>query len=367
MMKHIGSTIACLALIAACGTPESVDEPIGAISDLQNDIVATDTPEDDPQMVERDPTPLNVAFYNVENLFDTHDDPDTRDEDFLPTSEKIWTDDRYDDKLSKLSEVLSTLFASTSSNPDIIGLCEIENEAVVADLMKTGKLANTPYSIVHFESPDKRGIDVALAYNSDVFTLVEAEAIEIILPDIGTPNTRDVLYVHGKTAGNSDLHFFVNHWPSRREGQVESEPRRVHVAEMVKAKIDDIKAGDADANIFMMGDFNDYPNNISMTEAIGTDRGEMVNLALDLDNNNEGSYNYRGDWGMLDQFIVSPGIEAGTNGIGMRTEMQIFREDFVMFYDKKYDEYKPNKTYGGPNYYGGYSDHLAVYITLEIE
>ena len=314
--------------------------------------------------------PLNVAFYNVENLFDTADDPAKEDEEWLPSSEKAWSTTRFNKKLSDLAAVLDTLFPTAEGNPHLMGFCEVENAEVVAQLAE--RLGN--YEVVHFESPDVRGIDVALAYDPAVFTPTYQEALNVTLPNPERPFTRDILYVKGEARGKTSLHVFVNHWPSRRGGAEESEPKRMLAATTLRAKIDSIQAAEPDANILVMGDFNDYPDNASIVEGMGAqpnrtdDATELVNLSAAIDARDEGTYNYKGDWGALDQFMVSQSLFDGRNGLQPgQEEAGVYKEDWILYHDTARNEYKPSRTYGGPNYYGGFSDHLPIFLRLEVK
>lgn len=306
-------------------------------------------------------------FYNVENLFDTINTPGKKDEAFLPDSEKKWNSERYFDKLDKLATVLTH---PSENNPLFFGLVEIENRNVVLDLIQTGRLAETKYRVVHHESPDVRGIDVALAYDHERFKLMYDEAIDLSIAGEPDYKTRDILYVKGLLKDSLDLHLFVNHWSSRRGGATASEYKRINAAETLLFKTDSIRKTDANAKIIIMGDFNDYPTNKSIREVLGADvasnASNFVNLMLPMHEEDQGSYNYRGDWGMLDQFIVSPSLVAPKEGLHIKESRAFLIDDdqFMHFFDN--GEKTPAKTYGGPNYYGGYSDHLAIYGYLKV-
>lgn len=307
-----------------------------------------------------------ILFYNVENLFDTINDPQTNDDEFTPEGSKKWNSKRYEDKLSKLSEVITT---PSKNNPLFIGLAEIENRFVVLDLIQTGKLANTKYRIAHFNSPDQRGIDVALAFDLERFFLLHSEAIPVKIKGNDDFKTRDILYVKGLLKDSVELHLFVNHWSSRRGGQKESEHKRILAAKTLKNKSDSILSIDPDANIIFMGDFNDYPTNTSIVEILEaksidkSSGNEFVNLVAPQHAEGRGTHNYRGKWGVLDQIMISPSLKEGTT-IGIKDiEAHILYEDFLLYEHPSGDK-SPSKTYGGPNYYGGYSDHLAIYTFL---
>lgn len=311
--------------------------------------------------------PLEVVFYNVENLYDTFDDPLIDDNEFLPDSANKWTMDRYQKKLVDLAKVLKV--TSQDGLPEVIGLCEIENRRVVEELMATAPLNEAKWKVVHEESPDKRGIDVALAYNPSRLKELHHEKIRFSFDQDPETTTRDILYV--KFLSRKDtLHFFVNHWPSRRGGQGPSESKRLKAANMLLGKTDSILAIHPKAKIIVMGDFNDYPNNRSMTEVLNcapTSNGKLTNLTHSFHEQGFGTYNYKGEWGMLDQFIVSNGLLSASKGyFTTPTTVSIVKEEWMLFKEEG-KESAPSKTYGGPNYYGGYSDHLPIRMTISVK
>jgi len=308
-----------------------------------------------------------IVFYNVENLFDTIDDPNTTDEEFLPNGKNKWTSDRYQVKLNHIVEALTLNLAE---NPVIIGFSEIENGNVVMDVAKTGRLAKTRYQLAHKESPDTRGIDVALLYDSDRFKPTVITNLAVQLDSVPGFKTRDILYVQGELKGKKRLHIFVNHWPSRREGQKESEHKRRRAAEVARQKIDEILKADPKANIILMGDFNDHPNDLSVEQTLKakqvTDtKADLVNLLYDDHLAGKGTHNYKGEWGVLDQFIVSSTFYNGKKGLKIADkDAKIVYEEILLFTQKDGSK-KPSTTYGGPNYYGGYSDHLPIMLLLK--
>jgi predicted extracellular nuclease len=312
----------------------------------------------------RNDPPVTVVFYNVENLFDTINSPGVMDEDFTPAGKYKWTSERYAKKLQDLAKVLSE--ATAPALPSVIGLCEVENRKVVEELLATGGLRKGKYKLVHEDSPDARGIDVAFAFRPDVMRLLHHEAIRYGFDFDPGVTTRDILYV--KTlAGSDTLHFFVNHWPSRRGGAEESEPRRLVPAGIVRQRSDSLMGIDATARIIIMGDFNDYPGSPSISDALRAApalQSGLTNLTYNFQMMGKGTYNYRGEWGMLDQFIVSDGLLNATSGLyATDTAVTIFSPDWLLHTDKE-GNVSPNRTYGGPNYYGGYSDHLPIVLTL---
>jgi len=308
---------------------------------------------------------ISIGFYNVENLFDTFDDPEKDDDEFLPSSDREWTPERYTDKVVKLSTVISKL---GNSLPTIVGLCEVENKDVVVDLTKSNALKKGNYGIVHYDSPDMRGIDVGLIYRKDNFKVIYSKPIAVNLPEPERP-TRDILYVKGKVKRGPELHIFVNHWPSRWGGADESEFKRIIAAGTLKTNIDSIIGTDPDAMIISMGDFNDYPYNKSISKILNADSlnssSTLVNLMAGLEKEHRGSYNYRGDWGFLDQIIVTRTLTDNEipDIVSSSTKPYFFEE--MVYIDENYGDVKPNRSYGGTTYYAGYSDHLPVYTILK--
>ena len=292
---------------------------------------------------------LFSVFYNVENLFDTIDNPNTRDNEFLPKSEKKWDTYRYNYKLNQLDKVFSEIIKKENENrlPDIIGLCEVENKLVIDDLLKTETFKNHTYKIIHKQSPDGRGIDCALLVD-EKFEVLNSDFIKINNP-IESRATRDIVFGKLKFK-NQIINVFVNHWPSRWGGQEASNHKRVFVAEVLRKYIDN-NTLESDFNL-IMGDFNDYPTNESLAEVLVKD--DLVNLMSKSNVSGRGSYNYRGNWDWLDQIIVSQDdfklISFGA-----------FEEDFMMYTNKKGEVY-PNRFFGGNNWYAGFSDHLPVFL-----
>ena len=310
-----------------------------------------------------------ILSYNVENLYDTINDPNTADDEFTPEGENNWTPERYKNKLEKLADAISGF---DEKNPIIVGLGEVENAAVVADLMKTGKLGNTKYNYVHYESPDKRGIDCALLYDTERVKILDKRKLAVTMVDKVDFFTRDVLYIKAELMNNKIIHVFVNHWPSRREGQVESEPKRIAAAKVVRAEIDKLLAADKNANILVMGDFNDFPTDKSIKEilkAVGQKdlktADQMVNLFWEAQANDEGTMVHDRKWDVLDQMIVSSGFFKNIGNIGIEKNTANIGRIDKLLYTYKDGSQKPSSTYGGPKYYGGYSDHLPVYLLLK--
>ncbi|WP_139249781.1 endonuclease/exonuclease/phosphatase family protein [Mariniphaga anaerophila] len=309
---------------------------------------------------------MTVVFYNVENLFDVENEPGKSDGEFTPDGQKNWDETRYQKKLSDISNVISGI--NEGDLPEIVGLCEVENEKVVRDLVQTGLLAKGNYEVVHHESPDFRGIDCALAYRPEEFKVLSHSAVPVSFEDDPNPATRDILYVKGRTRNREEFHVFVNHWPSRIGGVDKTEPKRVAVARVLKSKIDSVMSRNAKAHIIVMGDMNDDPDKKSLSEVLGanapsTPDAVLVNLMFPDFNNGKGTYNYRGNWNMLDNMIVSPGLLDSKGFRCVEEKGHIFHEEW-MEHRSRNKEMSPNRTYGGPNYYGGVSDHFPVYFRL---
>lgn len=304
-----------------------------------------------------------VMFYNVENLFDTQDDPSTDDGDFTPTGKLKWNDERYRTKLEHIAEVVSGVDAV---GPALVGLCEVENETVLRDLMKQSFFREKKYAFVHRDSPDERGIDVALLYRKGIFQPSHTRFFQVPLQE-ANDKTREILYVRGALE-KEEIHVFVNHWPSRSKGQQESEPDRLSAARVVKLRTDSILNLDPMARIVIMGDLNDHPDDKSVREVLGATSpqaaGVLVNTMWNMAERKEGSHYYKGEWGALDQVIVSKAMLTATSGWKLEGEGRAWKQPLVLFTDRDGNA-RPNRTYVGEDYKGGYSDHLPVFISLK--
>lgn len=309
---------------------------------------------------------FRVGFYNVENLFDLKDDPEKLDDDFTPAGKQQWTQKRYATKLGQIAQVMNAL-----DLPAVMGFCEIENTGVLEDVAKEKELSTAAYRAISYESPDLRGIDVGMLYDENRFVLLNSNPLRVEFPLWLEPEgytSRDILHVELlHTSTQEVFHFFVNHWPSRRGGAEASEHRRLWVAAHLRRAVDKILSANPLEKIIIMGDFNDEPLNRSVSHGLGTlaitDQQQVPSLLynpfLAIDNSVAGSYNYRDEWNVLDQ-IMYAGLQVPSNwemsGFG------IFSADWLL-----YEGTKPNRTYGGPNYYGGYSDHLPVFLDVRRE
>jgi hypothetical protein len=307
-------------------------------------------------------------FYNVDNLFDTQNDLQKEDDEFLPDGRRHWTKTRFFQKINHISQVI--LAAGEGDYPSVIGLCEIENQNVLESLLFYTPLGKLDYQIIHKESPDNRGIDVAFLYRKNKFKPIRYEAVPVTNPRDNNFKTRDILYVKG-VIGKDTVHFFVNHWPSKFGGIGVTKPLRALAASILRLKTDSLLSLNNRSNIIIMGDFNDSPSDISVKEVLGAKSpGEIISsnslydLALPYAQKGKGTNKYRGKWFMIDQIIVSGNL---LNGKRLKTSpglFQIFSPDFLFENDKTNLGKKPNRTYSGYKYHGGFSDHLPVLLDL---
>lgn len=306
-----------------------------------------------------------VAFYNLENLFDTADAQHTLDDDFTPNGSKKWTPRRYQKKLQKLAKTISKIGkASTGQPPVLVGVAEVENKTVVQDLLATAPLSDYNYHYIHYDSPDERGIDNALLYNQDNFKVIYSEPIALLLySESGQRDTtRDILYVHGELNGE-EVHVFVNHWPSRRNGDQQTDHKRIQAAHTINEYMKGIELQLNDPNYIIMGDFNDGPSSTSVQTLMGNNR--LYNPMEKLTTPGRGSANYKRRWSLFDQIIVSHNFLNFEKGTHSFTEANIFDEAFLAENKGKYKG-SPRRTYVGRRYVGGFSDHFPVYVQLKL-
>jgi predicted extracellular nuclease len=304
-----------------------------------------------------------IAFYNIENLFDTHNDPFTNDDDFLPTSDKRWTQKKYDRKIYKIGSVISQIGTDENTTPPVIvGLAEVENKRVLKDLLASKDLQSINYDYVHYNSLDERGIDVALIYNKDVFTVNSSETFNIFITDEDgeIDFTRDVLLVSGMLGGE-EIHIIVNHWPSRREGEEASSYKRVLAAQKNIEVVNRLKQENPNSKIIVMGDFNDNPDDDSVEELVAG--ANLYNPMQNLRSIDKGSLNHDFNWNVFDQIMVSINfLETKPNTLKF-SDANIFDSKFLTQYNGKYKG-QPYRTFVGKKYKGGFSDHFPVFIEL---
>ena len=312
---------------------------------------------------------LFAASWNLENLFDTVHDSLKNDEEFLPDSIKHWDNQKLEKKLYNLSRVIRSM--NSNRGPDILGVVEVEHQALL-DSMISKFLPGMNYSTAYLESPDSRGIDNGLIYRNNLFHLLSVTGDTIHLPD-GYP-TRLILGVTLLDSNNDTLFVFVNHWPSRRGGETESQINRITAAEVLKKNTDKILSHNPGSCIMIMGDFNDEPTNNSILNVLKAQPllcdtlpgnykeitpDELYNLAYQAYNEGLGTYKYRNDWNMLDQIIVSNDILIGEKIQYICGSFTIYKPDFIVEQKGRYAG-SPFPTYGGNRYLGGYSDHFPV-------
>lgn len=313
-----------------------------------------------------------IAFYNLENLYDTVNNPNVDDEEFLPTGVRNYNSAIYWNKMDKLSLVISQL--GTTINPDgpaLLGVAEIENDTVLTDLVHTARLKNRNYKIVHYNSPDVRGVDVALLYNPKYFTVDTSKNLFVLLPS-GSKDafyTRDILWVQGKLDGEI-IHVYVNHWPSRSGGEERSIPARAAAASVVKKHTDSILQKDPNAKIIIMGDLNDDPVSPSLT-AILKAKGNLnevrqrgiYNPWMDLYKKGIGTLAYQDAWGLFDQILISEAWLSKNQTGYYFAKQYIFNKEFMVENQGRYKGY-PMRTWDGMTYRGGYSDHFPTYLVM---
>jgi predicted extracellular nuclease len=313
---------------------------------------------------------IRIMFYNVENLFDIYDDSLKQDDDFLPESYKHWDYKRFNDKLNKLCKVI--IAVGGWEPPEVIGLCEIENIYILDKLVNDTPLSRFEYGIVHRDSPDPRGIDVALLFRKDKIIPLQWNFHNIDFPWDHLKKTRDILYFKGLVPGNDTLHVFVNHWPSRQGGELETEAYRVFVASVLKGRVDSVFSINKKSKIIITGDFNDEPENRSIAYTLSAgfnmdsiESDKLYNLSYNMTGDKKsGTYKYKFNWEIFDQFIVSGAL---INTPKLKTsfkDIHIFSADFLFEDDDIYSGIRPYRTYRGYTYTGGFSDHLPVYLDL---
>ena len=308
----------------------------------------------------------NIVFYNVENLFDTWDDPETADEEFTPLNERHWTRERFEAKIKMIYKTLITV--GSGQFPDIIGLAEVENIWVIEQLISKTPLNQIPYGIIHKESPDPRGIDVALLFRKDRVNPLDFEFIPIASMGKYFFKSRDILHFTGEIE-KEKIHFFVNHWPSRSGGYIETKEKRNITARIVRQSLDSLYFKNPDANILLMGDFNATPKEKCFTNILkalpypgNNDPSFLINLSTSWTKNADGTIRNGGQWETFDQIIIS-------NNLLSNKVLQIDLEqsgicnfDFLLEPDPNFLGKKPFRTYLGPKYHGGTSDHLPVKV-----
>lgn len=306
---------------------------------------------------------FRVMTYNVENLFDTRHDTLKNDDEFLPEGERKWDSRKYWDKLQKIAKVIAAV--GEEQLPDLVALCEVENDSCLTDLTQRSVLRRAGYRYVMTQSRDVRGVDVALLYQPARFRPLLVENIDVHPEEIGQKPTRDILHVTGLLQSSDTLDVYVCHMPSRGGGKEETEPFRIHTASMLRTSVDVILKERKLPHVLIMGDFNDYPHDRSLSQVLKAQRpaegkgnpspNDLYNLSYEI---KPGTYRYQGEWNTLDHLIVT--------GNMLPAHGRIFMPEWLLEKDNTYGGYKPFRTYQGPRYLGGYSDHLPVFADLNL-
>lgn len=314
--------------------------------------------------------PALIGFYNLENLYDTIDSPDSDDAEFLPASPKQWGTSRYNRKLERLGSVIAAMGKDLHPNGlAILGVCEVENKKVVEDLVNHPVLAARNYKVVHEDSPDRRGVDVALIHDPKIFKVYAHRSYRLTMPDAPEFRTRDQLLVSGILDGDT-THVIVAHWPSRRGGEKRSMPNRAAAGDLGRHIIDSLFQRDPGARIIYMGDLNDDPVNKSITQHLRASGDRkvakekvMFNAMHEPYQKGIGTLAWRDNWNLFDQIIISPSILNGTNGSYRLHGVRVFNEPYLRQQDGNFAGY-PFRNFVGDTFQDGYSDHFPVFMVL---
>ena len=314
-----------------------------------------------------------IGFWNLENLYDTLNDQWKNDEDFTPVGLYAWNGERYRTKLQNLSYAIAQMGKEqTGDGLALLGLCEVENRMVVEDLVNTPELKSRKYKIVHIEGPDARGVDPSFIYNPKYFKVTESLAYPVTLVTDSAHKTRDILVVSGLFLGEP-LSVLVNHWPSRRGGELSSRPNRNRAGELARHIADSITATDSTAKVIIMGDLNDDPINESVKLKIGTVARTELAMSAKYYNPMEklykqgiGSLAWQDSWNLFDQIIVNHRLVPGNYSTWQFYGVRVFNTSFLSS-DLPSEKGYPFRTFAGAKYLGGYSDHFPVYIFLAKE
>lgn len=319
---------------------------------------------------------LYVSHWNLENLFDTIDDAQTNDEEFVASSAKEWSDERLDKKMYNLSRVIRSM--NDGNGPDLMGVCEAEHQYLL-DTLISKFLSDKPFKTAYLESPDYRGIDNGIIYNSDKLKLLSLSADTV---DIGAGMATRLILGGTFLFENTDtIYFFVNHWPSRRGGEEKSEGKRIQAAKTLRQRVEFLLSKNQNRNIIAVGDFNDEPTNVSITEYLKAqpffcdsinvevykeDKStDLFNLSYKSWFDGDGSYKYKDDWNMIDQIIISKNLLIGNEINYICNTFEVFKPSLMVTRTGKFQG-TAFPTYGGSRYLGGYSDHFPVAAKFKI-
>lgn len=314
--------------------------------------------------------PAVIGFYNIENLFDTIDQPEVQDEEFLPNGVNQWTGERYMMKLHNMAKVIGELATDIHPRgPALLGLSEVENRSVVEDLVRTAPLAERGWKVVSHEGPDRRGVDVAFVYDPQQFTFLSQKGYRLVAPNDSSFRTRDQLLVTGILDGDT-IHAIVAHWPSRRGGEKRSRPLRNLAGDLGRHIIDSLTARNPNARVIYMGDLNDDPINESVRvhlKAVGDKSaatGQLLYGPMEkLYKEGIGTLAWRDSWNLFDQIIMTPALCTGSGGRYTYHGVYIHNKPYMRQQDGNFAGY-PFRTYVGNQFMNGYSDHFPVYVVL---
>ena len=299
---------------------------------------------------------FTAAWWNVENLFDLRDDPKTNDDEFTPTGDRHWTRRRLNDKVNGIYKTLLMM-----DLPDVVGLGEVENAYVLRELCQGTPLAQIPYRYVHYDSPDRRGIDVALIYRTDRFTVTHSRSISVSDSAEGY-FTRDILLVEGVTAEGDSVCLLVNHWPSKRGGE-EADAQRLRIADTLRTQMVELHAKHPTAAIIAMGDMNSSVEEAAIAQGMGfgsdTLSSDGIRLLTQRLPRDMGSHKYQGQWRYIDQMFLL------ADESWQVKKLKLLRFDHLLTDDGNRPGQRPKRTYQGPRYEGGLSDHLPMLLKLK--
>jgi len=311
-----------------------------------------------------------LGFYNVENLYDTEKDPIADDSEFLPDGAYQWTQERYEHKLKNLSYAISQM-GKEQGGVVVLGVCEVENERVLNDLVAQEALKPFNYKVAHHDSPDYRGVDVAFIYQGDRFEFISQKPHTLTIPDNPRFKTRDQLLLVGVLDKTDTLYLISNHWPSKRGGEARSMPLRTAAAKLTRFIVDSLLTVNPNAKIVIMGDLNDNPNSKSIMNGLNakgkmneTKQFDIFNPMWKMYRDGIGSYAYQDNWDLIDQIMVSFALLHPKPNTYKYISAHVFSPDFLKTKTGSFQGY-PFRSYAGGNYAGGYSDHFPVYIILQ--
>ena len=318
--------------------------------------------------------PYAVVFYNLENLFDIYDDPETHDDEFTPQGVKQWNQIRYEKKLWNMERVLFDIAAIQKDYPIVIGVSEIENRKVLDDLVSQPKLRGANYRICHYDSPDARGVDVAFLYRSDVFKLEGSDNIKLHVEGLPNFRTRDLVVMWGTIEGEP-FYFLVSHWPSRLGGKEASQFKRDACAKQIREIKDSLLAENPATKVIIMGDLNDDATDDSIVEVMGAkgdvnelQKGDFFNPFNEMLRAGLGTLAYQDEWNLFDNICVTENLVNAEKGKlhiikGKKFYGNIFTRPYMLQLEGQYKNY-PLRTFVSNNFQDGYSDHFPVYIYI---